>query len=124
MPNYLHRTTKQFLTSTSPASLTEPEVNYIKDPDLSAIAGFPSRYWTITGDVVSLMSKAERDAVDAAALTARRDSTADQLDFIEEVLRAFALTVLDEINVLRSQHALPARTIAQLKTTVRGKLGT
>ena len=66
MPNYLHRTTKQYQTSVSTADLQEAVANYIQDPDVSAVAGFNTKYWTITGDVVTLMSQVERDAVDAA----------------------------------------------------------
>jgi len=40
-----------------------------------------------------------------------------------KILRAFSLVMLDEINILRQQHALPDRTVAQLKAAVRAKLG-
>jgi len=136
MPNYLHRTTKQYLISVSPISLAEPVANYIFMPDLSAVIGQPSKYWTITGDIITLMSQVERDAVDAALLNVVRDTTANQLDFVEGIIRAFALVVLDEINVLRQQFNtttaesnqltdtnLTPRTIAQLKTAVRTKMG-
>ena len=123
MPNYLHRGSRAYLRSFSPASLSEPEVNYIMDPDLSVIAGFPSRYWIIMGDVVTLMSQSERDAVDTQELSDSRDGVAGQLDGLEDLFRAFALTVLDEINLLRNQHSLNPRTIAQLKNAVRNKLG-
>jgi len=122
MSDFLHRTTKQYLPSTSAASLPEPVANYIEHPDLSAVAGQPSQYWTINGDVVSLMPQAERDAVDAQVLSDQRDAMANELDRVEDVMRAFALVVLDEINALRTLHGLPARTIAQLKNGVRGKL--
>jgi hypothetical protein len=97
---------------------------WILEPDLSAVVGQPARYWDITGDVVSLMDQAARDAVDAQLLSDRRDNTADLLDGVENINRAFALVVLDEINTLRAQHSLPDRTIAQLKTALRNKLGT
>lgn len=42
---------------------------------------------------------------------------------IHDIVKAFALVVLDEINLLRAQHALAARTPSQLKTAVRNKLG-
>ena len=128
----LHRITKQFLKSVNTPSYVPnwskgqpPPLtgDWIVGPDLSAVAAQPSKYWVITGNTVSLMSQAERDAVDAAQLNASRDATADQLDVVDDVLRAFALTVLDEINTLRAQRSLPARTMAQLKTAVRDKLG-
>lgn len=66
MPNYLHRTTKAYQVSVSTADLPEPVANYIQDPDVTVVAGFATKYWTITGDVVTLMTQGERDAVDAA----------------------------------------------------------
>lgn len=124
MPVWLHRTTKELLSSVAEADLQEPATNYIEDPDLSAVLAQPIKYWVITGDTVSLMSQSEMDTVDANELSAQRDDTVGQLDLLEDILRAFALTVLDEINLLRSQHSLSARTISQLKTSVRNKLGT
>jgi len=38
------------------------------------------------------------------------------------LLRAFAEVVLDELNNLRAQHGLAARTMAQLRTAIRNKL--
>ncbi len=121
MPNWINRTTKQVLQSIASADLPEAEANYILDPVLPPP---PSRYWNISGDTVSEMSQAEKDVVDAAALEAQRDATANQLDRVEDVLRAFALVVLDEFNTLRAQHGLADRTIAQLKAAIRNKLGT
>jgi hypothetical protein len=46
------------------------------------------------------------------------------MDAVEGYDRAFALVVLDEINTLRAQHSLAARTVTQLKTALRNKLGT
>ena len=96
---------------------------WIFDPDLTAVVGFENKYWNIAGSVVSLMSQAERDAVDAAELSDRRGVMVEQMDEVEEYARAFALVVLDEINLLRTQHSIAPRTIAQLKTAVRNKLG-
>jgi len=120
MPNYLHRTTKQYQTSVSPASLAEPVVNYIQDPDLSPVAGFPSIYWIITGDIVSLMDQAARDAVDAqiaadaveAEKTRQKDSYTDN-----DIFRAQIKYVVDEINILRADAGLtPQRTYADAQT--------
>ena len=124
MGDFLDRVTKQHLTSTSPNDLPKPISNYISMPDLSAVVGQPSRYWKITGDTITLLPKPMRDAVDAAILQVIRDSTANELDQIENILRAFALTILDEFNVLRSIHSLPPREVGQLKTAIRNKLGT
>ena len=122
MGRWVHRTTKQLLESVSPASLSEPVANYISEPDLSAVSGFVSKYWTITGDVISLLDQAARDAVDAAEDTAQLDEIADELTQTRTITRAFAEVVLDEINLLRAQHSLPARTLTQLRNAVRSKL--
>lgn len=42
----------------------------------------------------------------------------------ERLLRAVALVILDEINTLRQQHGLPARTAAQLRTAIRQRITT
>lgn len=60
MADILHRTTKQLLLSVSTPRY--PAVDWIRDPDLSAVAGIPSKYWKITGDVVAAMTEAEKDA--------------------------------------------------------------
>ncbi len=122
MPNYLHRTTRQHIRSISPADLAEVQANYIRDPDLSAVAGFNTIYWTITGNVVTLKSESERDAIDAAAVETAKDAVADELDNTQAIMRAFAKVMLIEINTLRATQALPSRTLAQLKTAVRSNL--
>lgn len=122
MANVLHRTTKQYFQSVNTPDY--PTIDWIINPDLSAVTGFDSKYWIITGDVVTLMSQAERDAVDAADLEAARDGIVNILDGTEEILRAFASVMVDEINILRANHSLPDRTLAQLKTAIRNKMGT
>ncbi len=121
MADVLNRTTRQFQPSVNTPDF--PVADWIINPDMSAVTGFASKYWVITGDVVTLMSAAEQGAVDDQALQTTRDAVADQMDGVEDVLRAFALVVLDEINTLRAQHLMQPRTIAQLKTAIRGKLG-
>lgn len=146
MANVLNRTTKQYLTSVNTPDF--PIASWIISPDVSSVAGFDTKYWTITGDVVSLMTPAERAAVDTAELSARRDGVAASLDGVEDVMRAFALTLLDELNLHAARTTAilnaidgaatfaamktaiaavvdpPQRTVAQLKTALRSKLGT
>ena len=120
MADVLNRTTKAYLQSVNTPDY--PVIDWIIEPDLTAISGFPSIYWIISGDNVLLMSQVERDAVDAALLDAQRDELANDIDRAESFMKAFALVVLDEFNNLRSQHGLAPRTIAQLKNAVRSKL--
>ncbi len=66
------------------------------------LATVPRKYLKLTGDVLSELSQAEKDAVDAAALAAARDAVADALEQQEDILRAFMLIVIDEFNLLRA----------------------
>lgn len=146
MSTVLNRTTRQLILSAHTPDY--PVGQWIIGPDLAAVAGFASKYWVITGDVVSLMNQAARDAVDAADLAAGRDAVVAALDAAEVIDRAVLLVILDELNL----HALkinaildaidaavslaglktavgtitdyPHRTVQQLRTAVRNKLGT
>ena len=145
MASALNRTTKQYLTSVNTPDY--PVADWIIDPDLSAVVGFPSIYWVITGDVVTLMTQVERDAVDATILEASRDALISEIDNVEDILRAFANVLLDELNAQATKMAeissivdgagnysafvtamqgvsdYPQRTLAQLRTAIRNKLG-
>lgn len=146
MAAVLNRTMKQYIASANTPDY--PAAEWIINPDMAAVVGYPPQYWVITGDVVSLMNQTERDAVDAAALEASRDSTAAVLAQPEAYPRGYALVALDELNA----HALklnaildavdacttladlktrigaitdyPQRTIQQMQNAVRNKLGT
>jgi len=124
MGNYLHRITKRFLESIPPDELPEAVENYISKPDMSAVDGVPSKYWVITDDVISEMSQEEKDAVDANALSDRRDAAVSgMMDELESDLRQLVRLMMSEINILRAEHGLPARTLAQLKTAIRNGYG-
>jgi hypothetical protein len=122
MASVLNRITKQFIASANTPDY--PTVDWIINPDMTAVAGQPPIYWIITGDIVSLMDQAQRDAVDAQILEANRDTTSLRYDDVEDIIRATSMVTLDEINVLRNLQSLPPRTIQQMKTAVRNKLGT
>jgi hypothetical protein len=125
MGDYVHRTTKQYLKSVSPNSLPEPLVNYIEDPDLSNVVGVPSIYWIITGDVITEMTQGEKDAVDAAILSAARDGEMQaEIDNLESVVRQLTKLTVDELNILRALHSLPDRTMTQVRDQLRADLGT
>ena len=142
MSSWLHRTDKTFLDRVSPNDMklrfpalvfvdgngnAESNATWLFGPDLTAVAGFASKYWNIVGDVVSLMSQAERDAVDAQlaadALTRDRENEKERYN-AEKSLKALALIVMDEINVLRALHSLSDRTPAQIKTAFNNKVDT
>lgn len=135
MANVLNRTTKQYLRSVNTPDY--PVVDWIVNPDLADVIGWDSKYWIITGDVVTLMTPAERSALDTAELESLRDQAVAQLDQLEDILRAFAGVVKDEINILRQQFNSTTaetnqlsdtnfsdRTLLQLRAAIRNKLGT
>ena len=108
MANVLHRTTQQYIQSVNTPDY--PLVDWIVNPDLSAVVGFPSIYWTITGDIVTLMTQGQRDAVDAAILAAQVTEEKTQAEAIHDLssadsraLRSIVLLLVDELNSLRTQ---------------------
>ena len=124
MGDFLHRVTKQHLISTSPNDLPEPIGNYIEEPDLSAVSGFPSKYWKIAGNNVLLMSPPERAAVDAAQRSSRRDSTiVEFVDGVESTSRQLIKVMIVELNTLRQLHGLPPLNLAQVRNQLRSGLG-
>lgn len=124
MASVLNRATKAYLASVNTPDF--PVIDWIINPDISAVAGQPSRYWNIVGDVVSLMSQSERNAVDTALLATGRDAVVSALTNAEDLQRAFMLLVMDELNSRTTKmNALltaidNAGTLAALKTTVAG----
>ena len=99
--------------------------NWIHAPDLSAVRGQPTKYWIITGDSISLMPRNERDKVDKDEVEDSRDKRiAEDIDDPENNLRQIVKLVVREINILRRQHSLTDRTLAQVRNQLRGGLGT
>lgn len=99
--------------------------NWFIDPDLSALVDVPYEYWLESGGVFSEMTQPEKDAVDVAIAQRIEDKEKKQAKLEiddERVLRAFAEVVMDEINILRGQHGLAARTLSQLVTAIKGKI--
>lgn len=130
MANVLHRTigatapyTKQYLVSVNTQDYNPSE--WLINPDLSAVQGFSPVYWDVVGDSVVLVDQATRDARDAelAAITAAAELQREKDSYDQKaVLRALALVLLDEVNILRAQHSLPPRTAAQARNAIRAKL--
>ena len=151
MANAIHRTTLEYRASINTPDFPEPTWKH--GPDMSAVAGVAFHYWKSPPDWNAPnagpmeMTAGEKAAVDAASLTAQRDAAIVQLQQTEDVLRAFMLAVLDELNLhatkmnailnaidgstnyatLKSGIAAvadyPARTESQLRTAIYAKLG-
>lgn len=51
-----------------------------------------------------------------------KEAAANIEERFNDTLKAFALVILDEINLLRVQGGLTPRTINQLKSAIKGKL--
>jgi hypothetical protein len=80
MANVLNRTTKQFLASVNTPDYSEAD--WIVNPDLTAVAGYPSKYWDIQGDAVVLLDDAGRTAsaeAEAVVVKDQADTTAAAL---------------------------------------------
>jgi len=120
MSDFLNRQTLEFVRSGNDPLFSE--LDWIKDPDLRNVNGWPKKYWSISGDIVSLVDQATRDSIDTAEANATKNAIADELVHPNTIMRAFAEVILDEINILRSRASLASRTLEQLKTAVRGKL--
>lgn len=114
MADVLNRTTKQYLRSVNEPDY--PQVDWIWSPDVSALAGVPTKYWNISGDLVTEMTQAEKDAVDAAEQSARvaaiKTEVKARFDQSENSDKAIILMMIDEINILRS-------ALHQLKTELK-----
>ena len=62
------------------------------------------------GDSVATFRRKAREALD------------EQQAETEGLIRALALVVMDEINLLRAEHSLAARTPAQIRTAIKNKI--
>lgn len=149
MSNFVNRNDLSFVRSGNDPEFPDPPWLVVApgSGNDTVINTVPQQYRKIAGDVLSEMTQAEKDAVDAAALDAARDAIAAQFDAQEDTFRAFALALLDELNnhatkinsildaidnannlgdVKTAVGAItdyPQRTVAQMKAAVRGKLG-
>ena len=116
----LHRTTKQYLTSVK--THQHPLVDWIPDPDMSAVTGQPSYYWKITGETVSLMNQAEQDVVDLARRNAYLVTVEDFLDERSSAQGAYNTLLFKELNKLRVKNGDSPYSLAQLKTSLRNEV--
>lgn len=115
MADVVNRTTKQYLRSVNTPEY--PVVDWIINPDVSALAGVPTKYWVISGDVITEMDQTAKDAVDAAEVAARLAAQRQSLKdaYAETVAsdKAIVLMLIDEVNILRA-------ALSELKTNLKG----
>jgi hypothetical protein len=127
------------------ASLVEGAGRLIYTPQIEAV---DRQYRKWVTDHVEEMTAGEKATADVALLTAQRDAAVAQLDRTEDVLRAVVQAVMDELNstaaaynALRGACAaatsvadlrtranatatLPTRTLGQIRTAIRARIGT
>lgn len=122
----------------------------INQPEADALAAtnVPRGYWKSVGGIATEMTAPEKAAVDAANLQSGRDAASARMDNVEDIIRALALTTLDQLNagsaktnaILDAIDAatsladlkagigaianLPIGTSAQMRDAIRAKLGT
>lgn len=105
MASVLNRTTKEFLRSVNTPEYDVAE--WIINPDLSALAGVPIKYWKISGDAVTEMTQAEKDAVDAAEQSARvaaiKAALKARFDEESDNTKALGLLMLELYQLIRSE---------------------
>lgn len=67
---------------------------------------------------------ADQANIDAATVAARdtADATNKKLVVDERVFTALVEGIVGEINLLRAEHSLPARTLEQVKTFIKGRI--
>lgn len=104
--------------------------DYLVDPDISALQGIVARrYWKHEAGAIieyTPAEKATQDAVQQALWDQKvREAAKDELaDFKGTALmiRAAFDVVKDEINVLRAEHSLAPRTLAQLRNAINARI--
>lgn len=121
MPTVVHRIDKHVrFVSADDADLFSTD--WILNPDLSAVEGVDPKYWKIVGDSITEMSPAEKAVADTDEVSSQRDKTANAAFRPDSHQRAFALLLIDEINLLREQLGLAPRTVKQFRKALRQKL--
>lgn len=112
MSDVLNRSTKRYVQSVNTPDYSN--ISWIINPDISLVISYPIRYWKVTGDIVSLMNKSQRDAVDAEISATEKNNASNNLD---RVLKAVVLSLNDGSFVPNSGY-----TNSQLKNIIKAKL--
>lgn len=113
MASVLNRTTKEYHPSANTPDF--PVADWIINPDLTAVAGEPRKYWIITGDVVSLASLAEQAIIDAAIDTTRRNRDRAQASGAADDPQAVGMQNRSIIEVFNQRDNFLVNRIIQLQ---------
>lgn len=106
--------------------INEEILEDVKHVEIEITDGINTYAWGVGGIPLAEDTQAYLDAR-AARIWAAAAAQAIAPDVYERIaqkrlLKAFALVMLDEINILRAAALLPARTAAQIETGIKGKL--
>lgn len=129
MANVLNKTTSPADYRLSVHTPDFPEADWFINPDISAVAAVPTRYWVVGTNPVTEMNQGQKDAVDAASAAAalaaaKAEATAAIDGNVGYDLRAIANLTIDEINALRQwitsfkAATAAATSLANLQTRV------
>lgn len=78
MANWLHRTTKKYRTSSDPP--LDEQASWIRNPDLSAVAGEAVDAWIVDGDTVRVPTEQEWVPINASRLSAAQSAKIAAID--------------------------------------------
>jgi len=123
MANVFNRTTRVYKKSVNTPEY--PTSEWIINPDVSALANVPVKYWKATGDLVEEMTQAEKDAVDTELTTRRRAAMLAQAEATfqnDPVQLAVVKLFFKEINKLRVKNGDPAYTVNQFNNALQAEL--
>lgn len=122
MANVLHKTADPPLYRTSVNTPDFDSADWFVNPDISAVAGVPIKYWKLT-DPVTEMNQAEKDAADAAIansqLLAERAEAVSRADLGIET-RALVEVLLFEINKCNTRLQELQDCLTAVKNTTGG----
>jgi len=102
-----------------------PIEHYWHDPDLTDVIDVNPIYWKeVDGDFSEMDSteKINKDIeIETAIINSDKHYAKREIDN-NDVLKAFAWVLVNEINTLRAQHGLNPRTLQQLVDAIKNKL--
>lgn len=125
MASVLNRTTKQFIQSANTPDF--PTADWIINPDLTAVAGAPIKYWIIdppASDTIRLATAGEQLIIDNDIASDKEQSEKDNAKSeTDRRLLGFMQVMVDEINILRLNAGIPpARDLDDYKNATRNNI--
>jgi hypothetical protein len=146
MADVLNTSTREMRASVNELQYAPPWI-VITRAQYDLWSAIPLRYRKWVTDHMEEMTEPEKAAVDMALLEAQRDQIAQRLDQTDDILRAFAALLVDELNshaartnallsAIKNQstlaniktavtgvNSLPTRELADLRAAIRNKIG-